>query len=66
MTEKTDPTDVEYLTWIAEGRASMVPADVVARLLTAGLIVKTDGGFAERQPLELSPVGLDRIRSSDQ
>ena len=66
MTEQRDPTDLDYLTWVAEGRAAMVPADVSARLLAAGLLVQTGRDKVDRQRLELSPDGLDHIRSSDQ
>jgi len=66
MTKKRDPNDLDYLTWVAEGRAAMVPADVSARLLAAGLLVQTDGGVVDRQQFELSPAGLGHIRSSDQ
>lgn len=66
MTEERDPNDLRYLTWVAEGRAAMVPADVSARLLAAGLLVRTDHGAVDRQRFELSPAGLGHIRSSDQ
>ena len=66
MTEEHDPNDLDYLTWVAEGRAAMVPADVNARLLAAGLLVQTDHGAVDRQRFELSPAGLRHIRSSDQ
>jgi hypothetical protein len=44
----------------------MVPADVSARLLAAGLLVQTGRDAVDRQRFELSPDGLDHIRSSDQ
>ena len=55
MTEERDPNDLDYLTWVAEGRAAMVPAEVSARLLAAGLLVQTDRGAVDRQRFELSP-----------
>jgi hypothetical protein len=66
MREERDPNDLDYLTWVAEGRAAMVPADVNARLLAAGFLVQTDHGAVDRQRFELSPAGLRHIRSSDQ
>jgi hypothetical protein len=66
MTEERGLNDLDYLTWVAEGRAAMVPADVNARLLAAGLLVQTDHGAVDRQRFELSPAGLRHIRSSDQ
>lgn len=66
MTKKSDLDDLDYLGWVAEGRAAMVPAEVSDRLVAAGLVVKASGGFAQSHPLELSPTGLDHIRSSDQ
>jgi hypothetical protein len=66
MTEEHGPNDLDYLTWVAEGRAAMVPADVSARLLAAGLVVQTGRGAVDRQRFELSSAGLCHIRSSDQ
>jgi hypothetical protein len=66
MTRERGPNDLDYLTWVAEGRAAMVPADVSARLLAAGLLVQTGRDAVDRQRFELSPDGLDHIRSSDQ
>ncbi len=66
MIDECDPDDLDYLAWIAEGRAAVVPVDATLRLVAAGLVVQVGDGVAERQCAELSPAGLKHIRSSDQ
>jgi len=51
---------------VAEGRASALPEHVVSRLLGMGLVQKSHHGVERGAALQLTPMGLSFIRSSDQ
>jgi hypothetical protein len=60
------PQDLECLAWVAEGMTSLVPEVCADRLLLAGFVQKREPTIEGNSALELTPVGLAFIRSSDQ
>ena len=66
MTDKLDLEDLGHLARVAEGRSDVVPEAAVERLMLAGLVRRPVHVCEGASPLELTPAGLARVRSSDQ
>jgi hypothetical protein len=61
-----DSKDLECLTWVAVGRADLVSAASVERLLVGGFVRRPERAAEGVAALELTPAGLALVRSSDQ
>lgn len=66
MIDDLSSQDLQCLAWVAEGRGALVPEAQVARLMLAGLVRQPERRCEGTPPLELTPAGLARVRSSDQ
>ena len=66
MTDKLDLDDLAHLARVAEGQGATVPEAAAARLMLAGLVREPERICEGGPPLELTPAGLARVRSSDQ
>lgn len=61
-----DKIELIGLESVAEGRASAVPEHIVSRLLGMGLVQKPHRNVEPGAAIQLTPMGLSFIRSSDQ
>jgi hypothetical protein len=66
MVQSLDLEDLHHLARVAEGRGGAVPEPAAARLMQAGLVRRPERVCEGAPPLELTPAGLARVRSSDQ
>jgi hypothetical protein len=66
MNDPIELEDLLHLARVAEGRGASLSEPAVARLMSLGLVQRPEHLCEGSPPLELTPEGLARVRSSDQ